>query len=78
MTFGTTQIHRAARSIQERCKASGLSKAALARGAKLHSNSLRAVYSPEWDPCLSTMDRLEQFLNTTGAASTAPAPPNER
>lgn len=72
MTHPTTNIAQAAENLRARCLASGMSRAKLARGALMHANSLRHLYQDRWDPSLSTMVRLEAFLNAENVP-TAPA-----
>jgi len=50
---------------------SGTSRAALARAAGLHPNSLRAIDRPDWNPTAETLRRLEAALD----AQSGPAAP---
>ncbi len=42
----------------------GMAKAALARAAGLHANTLRDCTDPEWNPTAETLAKLERFLFT--------------
>lgn len=75
MIHPDTQITRAAKSIRARCLASGQPRAKLARGAQMHPNSLRNLYQDHWDPALSTLARLEAYLNEMKVPHAPVAPP---
>lgn len=44
-------------------EATGMSLASAARGAGLHQNSLGRLYDPTWSARLSTLTRLERWLD---------------
>ena len=41
----------------------GMSRSGLARAACLHSNTLRDVTEPNWNPTADTLAKLERFLS---------------
>jgi len=52
-------LARARKLIEDRI----ISRAALARAAGLHPNSLRDVLSPEWNPTADTLSKLERAMD---------------
>ncbi len=50
---------------------SGMSRAAVARAAGLHPNSLRALASPSWNPTADTLAKLEAFLDQVSGSPLA-------
>ncbi|MCC6940991.1 MAG: 3,4-dihydroxy-2-butanone-4-phosphate synthase [Novosphingobium sp.] len=53
-------LARARKLIEDRI----ISRAALARAAGLHPNSLRDVLSPEWNPTADTLSKLERAMDS--------------
>jgi 3,4-dihydroxy 2-butanone 4-phosphate synthase/GTP cyclohydrolase II len=61
------------RRVRDHLAESGLSRAALARAAGLHPNSLRAIEDPRWNPTAETLRKLEASLpGGSGANPIAP------
>ena len=48
--------------VRDHVARSGLSRAAIARAAGLHPNSLRALDRPDWNPTAETLAKLEAYL----------------
>lgn len=48
--------------VRDHVARSGLSRAAVARAAGLHPNSLRALDRPDWNPTAETLAKLEAYL----------------
>jgi 3,4-dihydroxy 2-butanone 4-phosphate synthase/GTP cyclohydrolase II len=57
--------------IRDALKDSGMSRAAIARAAGLHPNSLRHLDSEDWNPTAETLGKLEASLVGLGLASGA-------
>jgi len=75
MIHPDTQIIRAAKNIRARCQASGRPRAQIARGAQMHPNTLRHLYADNWDPALSTLAKLEAYLDAERVPHAPVAPP---
>ncbi|WP_194744591.1 3,4-dihydroxy-2-butanone-4-phosphate synthase [Thermaurantiacus tibetensis] len=54
--------------IRAHVRATGMSRAAVARAAGLHPNSLRQLASPAWNPTAETIAKLEAFLDQAAAS----------
>lgn len=59
MLFIDQSIERIRRFVRRR----KVSKAALARAAGLHPNTLRELHLDGWDPRLSTIRKLEDYID---------------
>jgi 3,4-dihydroxy 2-butanone 4-phosphate synthase/GTP cyclohydrolase II len=57
--------------IRDHVARSGMSRAAVARAAGLHPNSLRALDSPRWNPTAGTLAKLEAFLDRAAGSPLA-------
>ncbi len=54
--------------IRDHVARTGMSRAAVARAAGLHPNSLRALDSADWNPTAGTLAKLEAFLEAQAAS----------
>ncbi|WP_448581982.1 3,4-dihydroxy-2-butanone-4-phosphate synthase [Thermaurantiacus sp.] len=57
--------------IRDHVLRSGMSRAAVARAAGLHPNSLRALDRPDWNPTAETLAKLEAFLDQAAGSPLA-------
>jgi 3,4-dihydroxy 2-butanone 4-phosphate synthase/GTP cyclohydrolase II len=53
--------------IRTEIAARGLSRAALARAAGLHANTLRGMDEPDWNPTAETLRKLDAYLTASNA-----------
>ncbi|MDT0575119.1 3,4-dihydroxy-2-butanone-4-phosphate synthase [Croceicoccus sp. F390] len=61
--MGTNSTNSTQRKIRELVESGMMSRAAIARAAGLHANSLRDCTMDEWNPTAETLKKLERFLD---------------